>query len=208
MANGRELRRVCAYCASSAAADGAYYRAAERLGEELASAGVTIVYGGGAKGSMGALAAGALARGGRVIGILPRFMQDLECGHKGLTQLMLVENMRERKHLMLTDSDAVIALPGGCGTLEELLEAITLKRLGIYLNPIVMLNTRGFFDPLLELLRHCVRERFMNPEHEQMWTAVDEPQQVIAAIRNAPSWSEEARNFAQVEPTSPAKDSV
>ncbi|HEU5451212.1 MAG TPA: TIGR00730 family Rossman fold protein [Terriglobales bacterium] len=208
MASSRELRRVCAYCASSAAADAAYYRAAERLGEELASAGVTIVYGGGAKGSMGALASGALARGGRVIGILPRFMQDLEWGHRGLTQLMLVENMRERKHLMLTDSDAVIALPGGCGTLEELLEAITLKRLGIYLKPIVMLNTRGFFDPLLELLRHCVRERFMNPEHEQMWTAVDEPEQVIAAIRNAPAWSEEARNFAQVEPTSPAKDSV
>jgi uncharacterized protein (TIGR00730 family) len=208
MANGRELRRVCAYCASSAAADPEYYRAAERLGGELAAAGVTIVYGGGGNGSMGALASGALARGGQVIGILPRFMQDLEWGHKGLTQLMLVENMRERKHLMLTDSDAVIALPGGCGTLEELLEAITLKRLGIYLNPIVMLNTRGFFDPLLELLRHCVRERFMNPEHEQMWTAVDTPEEVIAAMRNAPAWSEEARRFAQVSPTSPGDDCV
>lgn len=202
MANtdNRTIRRVCVYCASSSAAHDDYYHAARRLGEELAAAGVTIVYGGGAKGSMGAIASGALARGGQVVGVLPRFMQELEWGHQGLTQLMLVENMRERKHLMLTDSDAVIALPGGCGTLEELMEAITLKRLGIYLNPIVLLNTRGFFDPLLELLRHCIRERFLNPQHEAMWTAVDDPAAVLPAIRNAPAWSEDARTFAAVEP--------
>ena len=127
------------------------------MGEVLATEGLEIVYGGGARGSMGALADGALSQGGRVLGILPRFMADLEWGHAGLTELELVEDMRIRKHLMLTRSQAAIALPGGSGTLEELLEAITLKRLGLYLNPILLVNTRGFFNPLLEVLGSCYR---------------------------------------------------
>ena len=110
---------------------------------------IVTVYGGGAIGSMGRLAEGVLSKGGRIVGVIPRFMQELEWDHKGLSELQVVENMRERKHIMLTDSDAAIALPGGSGTLEELLEAISLKRLGIYLNPIVLVNVRGFFDPLL-----------------------------------------------------------
>src|SRR6202012_1324112 len=118
----------------------------------LADAGLEVVYGGGARGSMGALANGALSKGGRVVGILPRFMADLEWGHSGLSELELVEDMRVRKHLMLPRSQPAIALPGGCGTLEELLEALTLTRLGLYLNPIVLVNTRGFFNPLLDLL--------------------------------------------------------
>jgi uncharacterized protein (TIGR00730 family) len=130
-------RAVCVYCASSRTSHSDYRAAAQRLGEVLATAGIEIVYGGGAVGSMGALADGALGKGGRVIGILPRFMAELEWGHRGLTELELVEDLRVRKHLMLSRSDAAIALPGGSGTLEELLEAITLKRLGLYLNPIV-----------------------------------------------------------------------
>src|SRR5499425_3530457 len=136
-------RTVCVYCASSRSSHPDYRAAARRLGEVLAGEGVGIVYGGGAVGSMGALADGALARGGRVIGILPRFMADLEWGHKGLTDLQLVEDLRTRKHMMLALSQGAIALPGGSGTLEELLEAITLKRLGLYLNPIVLVNTRS-----------------------------------------------------------------
>jgi hypothetical protein len=147
---------------------------------------------------MGALADGALGAGGRVIGILPRFMADLEWGHKGLTDLQLVEDLRTRKHVMLTLSQAAIALPGGSGTLEELLEAITLKRLGLYLNPILLVNTRGFFNPLLELLRGAVEERFMDPRHLMMWQVVDTPEQVPAALVSAPGWSADARSFAAV----------
>ena len=154
------------------------------------------MYGGGAVGSMGALADGALSRGGRVIGVLPRFMLDLEWGHKGLSELQLVEDMRTRKHVMLTRSQAAIALPGGSGTLEELLEAITLKRLGLYLNPIVLVNTRGFFDPLLGQLAQAVQERFMDERHLRMWEVVSTPDEVPEALARASGWSADARNFA------------
>jgi len=191
-------RAVCVYCASSRSAHPDYRAAARRLGEVLAAEGVGIVYGGGAVGSMGALADGALAAGGRVIGILPRFMADLEWGHKGLTDLQLVEDLRTRKHMMLTLSQAAIALPGGSGTLEELLEAITFKRLGLYLNPIVLVNTRAFFTPLIEQLERAVEERFMDQRHLLMWQVVATPEEVPAALASAPAWSADARTFAAV----------
>ena len=191
-------RAVCVYCASSRSSHPDYRAAAHRLGKVLAGAGIGIVYGGGAAGSMGALADGALEGGGRVVGILPRFMADLEWGHRGLTELELVEDLRVRKHLMLTRSDAAIALPGGSGTLEELLEAITLKRLGLYLNPIVLVNTRGFFAPLLALLEHAVEERFMDRRHLDLWQVVGEPEEVPGALERAPAWTAEARRFAAV----------
>ncbi len=191
-------RAVCVYCASSRSAHPEYREAAHQLGATLAVHGYTIVYGGGAVGSMGALADGALSRGGRVVGILPRFMAELEWGHKRLTELQLVEDMRTRKHLMLTRSRAAIALPGGCGTLEELLEAITLKRLGLYLNPIVLVDTRGFFQPLIEVLSHAVKERFMDERHLGMWQVVARPEEVPQALEAAPAWTAEARGFAAV----------
>ncbi len=189
-------KRVCVYCASSASCAPVYHAAAEELGRRLAKAGYTIVYGGGGQGSMAALANGALAESGRVEGVLPRFMSDLEWGHTGLSELHLVEDMRARKHLMLQGSDAVVALPGGSGTLEELFEAITLKRLGLYLGAIVLVNTRGFFDPLLELLGRCVEERFMSERHRMMWSVVDSPEASVAAIGRAVAWTEDARSFA------------
>jgi uncharacterized protein (TIGR00730 family) len=191
-----QSRAVCVYCASSRTAHPEYREAAFKLGEVLATQGLGIVYGGGARGSMGALADGALSKGGRVLGILPRFMADLEWGHPGLTELELVEDMRIRKHLMLTRSQAAIALPGGSGTLEELLEAITLKRLGLYLNPILLVNTRGFFNPLLEVLDHAIAEHFMDERHSQMWEVVARPEEVPEALRRAPAWGADARSFA------------
>jgi uncharacterized protein (TIGR00730 family) len=189
-------RSVCVYCASSSAAHPEYREVAFRLGEILARHGIAVVYGGGGKGSMGALADGALSRGGRVVGILPRFMADLEWGHRGVSELRLVEDMRTRKHLMLSSAEAAIALPGGCGTLEELLEAITLKRLGLYLGPILLVNTRGYFNPLLELLARAVDERFMDTRHLQMWQVVHTPEDIPGALVRAPGWSEDARGFA------------
>ena len=190
--------RICVYAASSQQTDTAYREAAFNLGRALATAGCSVVYGGGSAGSMGAIANGALAAGGEVIGILPRFMADLEWGHPGLTQLELVEDMRERKHRLLADSDAVVALPGGCGTLEELFEAITLKRLGLYFNPIVLLNTKDFYAPLQAFMQQVIGERFMNPEHAAMWSLVDAPEQVLPRIRATPKWREDAREYAVV----------
>jgi uncharacterized protein (TIGR00730 family) len=192
------MKRICVYCASSEQVAGRYLDAARELGRILAQAGVTVVYGGGRLGLMGRLAEGALAAEGKIIGVIPRFMQELEWGHGGLTELHLVEDMRERKHRMLLHSDAVIALPGGCGTLEELLEAITLKRLGLYFNPIVIINVTGFFDPLITMLERCVCEGFMGPEHARMWQVVAAPSDVIAAIKESRPWPENARDFAVV----------
>jgi uncharacterized protein (TIGR00730 family) len=191
--------RICIYAASSAHCDAQYREDAHLLGETLARAGHTLVYGGGAVGSMGALADGALGAGGEVIGIIPRFMVELEWAHANLSALELVEDMRERKHQLLTGSDAVIALPGGCGTLEELFEAITLKRLGIYHKPIVLLNTRGYWTPWAEFMqRQVIDERFMNPGHTAMWSVVDSVADVLPAIESAPEWNETARDYAVV----------
>ena len=189
---------ICVYCASSQRCDIVYHAAARRVGEVLVDSGYAIVYGGGAKGSMGAVADGALARGGTVRGILPRFMMELEWGHPKLTELSIVEDLRTRKHLMLSESQGLVALPGGCGTLEELFEALTLKRLGLYVHPIVLLNTRDYYAPLIAQLNRSVEERFMGPRHLDMWQVVAEPEEIPHALATAPPWSEAAREFAAV----------
>jgi hypothetical protein len=189
-------KRVCVYCASSNSCEAIHHQTASRLGRLLAEGGYTVVYGGGGSGSMGAMANGVLAASGQVVGVLPRFMSDLEWGHGGLSELHLVEDMRVRKHMMLQGSDAVVALPGGCGTLEELFEAITLKRLGLYYGAIVLVNTQGFFDPLVAQLGRCIQERFMGEKHAEMWTVVDSADDVIHAIESSPEWAKDARDFA------------
>ncbi len=191
-------QKVCVYCASSQICASEYHEAAFRLGCILADRGFTTVYGGGAVGSMGALADGVISRSGRIVGVLPKFMQDLEWGHKGLSELQLVEDMRTRKHLMLTESRAVVALPGGSGTLEELLEAITLKRLGLYSNPIILVNTRGYFAPLIELFSSAVHQGFMDERHLSMWQVVSNPDDVPQAIESLTSWPADARKFARL----------
>lgn len=191
-------RSICVYCASSRACDEAYHDVARSLGRLLATAGCTVIYGGGRSGSMGALADAALAAGGRIVGVIPRFMVDLEWGHDDLTELHVVEDMRTRKHEMLTRASAVVALAGGTGTLEELFEAITLKRLGLFLGPIVIVNTRGYYDALIAQLATAVAERFIDARHESMWTVVATAEDVLPAIESAASWGAEARDFAVV----------
>ncbi len=189
---------VAVYCGSSRQCDTAYLDAARRLGRSLAREKATIVYGGGAVGMMGALADGALESGGRVIGVIPHFMKELEWGHKGLSELVVVRDLHERKRRMIERANAVVALPGGCGTFEELLEAITWKRLALYLGPIVLLNTRGFFDRLVSALEYSIAERFMDARHGEMWAVVAEPEDVIPAIRRAPPWDADALKFASI----------
>ena len=190
------IRTVCVYCASSERTDPLYHDAAARLGTALAAAGIGIVYGGGSLGSMGRLADAALRAGGNVTGVLPRFMDELEWGNRSLTELRVVADMHERKRVMLELSDAVVALPGGCGTLEELFEAITWKRLGLYFGPVVLVNVNGFYDSCLALLSRCVDERFMDEKHRAMWSVVPGPEAVVEALRAAPPWNREARSFA------------
>lgn len=192
--------KICVFCASSSTCDSVYLDAARRLGRHLACHGATLVYGGGGSGGMGSLADGALEAGGAVIGIIPRFMVDLEWGHQRLTELRIVEDMRERKRQMIEDVQAIVALPGGCGTLEELFETITLKRLGQLLNPIILVNTRGFYDRVVAALDHCIAENFMHPRHREIWTVVDAPEEVLPAIQTAPRWSAENRTFAVLKP--------
>jgi uncharacterized protein (TIGR00730 family) len=191
-------RAVCVYCASSGSCDPEYHAVARRVGELLALDGRPLVYGGSRVGSMGAVADGALSRGGRVLGVLPRFLSELEISHDGLTELQLVDDMRTRKHLMLSQSEAVVALPGGCGTFEELLEAITLKRLGIFLGPIVIVNTRDFYAPLLALFDAAIRERFMDERHRAIWQVVPDPESMLDALASAPPWSAEMRRYASI----------
>lgn len=193
-----KIEKVCVYCASSRKANGVYFEDAKKLGKILAKNSITLIYGGGAVGSMGNIADGTLSENGKVIGIIPKFMADLEWAHKGLTELHIVKSMHERKHLMLDGVDAAIALPGGCGTLEELMEAITWKRLGIFIKPIIIVNTKGFFDHLIKLLEHSISEKFMSEKHGTMWSVVNNVEDVIPAIKNTPPWSKDAKSFAVV----------
>ena len=190
------VRTVCVYCASSERSPAIYLDAAARLGTQLAQAGFQIVYGGGSLGSMGRMAAAALEASGHVTGVIPKFMDELEWTNRGLTDLRVVNDMHERKRLMLELSDAVVALPGGTGTLEELFEAITWKRLGLFFGPVVLVNVNRFFDPCLELLSSCVVQGFLDQKHAAMWSVADDPESVAAAIESAPEWPRTARAFA------------
>ena len=189
---------VTVYASSSAALRAVYYNAARRTGEILASAGKSIIYGAGGNGLMGSVADGALSKNGKVYGVVPGFLQDLELTHRGLTDLKVVDDMRIRKHLMLEGSDAVVTLPGGSGTYEELFEALTMKRLGQWVGPVIIVNTEGFYDGLLKFMRHSVDECFMGRNHLNMWTVVDEPGQIIDAIESSHAWDQDALQFANV----------
>lgn len=192
------IRRVTVYASSSNALAASYYDAAARLGTVLGSAGLDIVYGGGGVGLMRAMADHALAAGAHVHGVIPHFLNTVEHGHQNLSRLEVVADMRERKHRMIADSHAVVSLPGGSGTFEELFEVLTLKRLGLFLGPVVLVNTNAYFNRFVEFLQHSVRERFMAEPHLGMWSLVDEPEQVLAALHQAPAWSSDARDFAAV----------
>lgn len=162
------IKSVCVYCASSTKIDEAYFEAAKQLGELLAEKNIRIINGAGCQGLMAAVSDSALEAGGKVTGVIPHFMVEQGWNHTGLTQTIETETMHERKNLMAEMSDAVITLPGGCGTLEELLEIITWKQLGLYLKPIVILNINGYFNSLIEMLEKAIEQNFMRPEHEKL----------------------------------------
>ncbi|GAT31621.1 hypothetical protein TSACC_215 [Terrimicrobium sacchariphilum] len=168
------MTSLCVYCGSSFGISDAYAAAATELGTLCAQRGITIVYGGGGVGLMGLLADAALAAGGKVIGVIPYAMVAEERGHRGLTELIPVNTMHERKARMAELADAFVALPGGIGTLEEVIEAYTWLQLGLQIKPVALLNVGGFYDPLVSFLDHACGEGFLSPSHRDMLIAETE----------------------------------
>jgi uncharacterized protein (TIGR00730 family) len=158
------MKALCVYCGSSPGATPLYAEAACALAMELVNDNITLVYGGGNIGLMGAIADEVLRLGGEVTGVIPKALLDKEVGHTGLTRLHIVKDMHERKAMMAELSDGFIAMPGGIGTLEELFEVLTWSQLGLHEKPIGLLNTLGFYDGLTQFIRHLVTERFLRPE--------------------------------------------
>ena len=193
-----QIQNVCVYSASSTKITPAYFATAEELGRLLAIRGINLINGAGSIGLMAATSNAALAAGGTVTGVIPRFMVEQGWNHTGLTRLVETETMHERKQLMAEMSDGVIALPGGCGTMEELLEIITWKQLGLYLKPIVILNVNGFYNPLLEMLQQAIDENFMRREHGSIWQVATTAEEAIELLYTTPWWNTEVRKFAAI----------
>ncbi len=193
-----KINSVCVYSASSTKIDPVYFDAAHDLGTLLGRQHIRLINGAGNMGLMSAVSDAVLAAGGEVTGVIPRFMVEQKWHHTGLTKLVEVENMHERKKLMADLSDAVIALPGGCGTLEELLEIITWKQLGLYLNPVVILNVKGYFDPLLAMLQRAVEENFMRTQHGSIWHVAKTVREAVELVHTVPLWDVSIRKFAAI----------
>lgn len=194
----KNIQSIAVYCASSNKLRPSFVEAAERLGSLIAAEGMRLVYGDGGIGLMAAVARGALNNGGEVIGVIPQFMVDQGWNNPSSTQTIVTQTMHERKATICDISDAMVALPGGIGTFEELLECLTWKQLGLHHNPVVILNTDGYYDKLLECIDRMVDEQMMRPIHKEMFVVVSEPEEVLPAIMNAPDWDPSTRRLAAI----------
>lgn len=178
------IHNVGVYCASSSKAAKVYFDAASELGRLFGEKGWTCINGAGNTGLMAEASNAVMRHGGKVVGIIPKFMVDNGWCHSSLTELIVVESMHERKQMIAQKSDAVVALPGGVGTFEELLEMITWKQLGLFAHPIVILNTDGYYNPLLEMFDVAVNKKFMGEADLNLWFVADSPEQVIEILSN------------------------
>lgn len=183
-----KINQVCVYCASSTKIDPKYFDATRIIANQLVDHNIKVIYGGGSVGLMGTLADTILERDGAIKGIIPEFMKNVEWDHKGVSEMEIVNTMHERKNNFLINTDAIITLPGGCGTFEELLEAITLKRLGIIAIPIIIVNIDGYYDPLLEMLNKAISEQFMSILHNEIWTVITDPLEIVSTLKNSKTW--------------------
>lgn len=189
---------VCIFAASSSRIDSEYVAVAATLGSLLAHEGIDVVFGGGGIGLMGKLADAVLENGGKITGVIPAFMKEEGWGHNELTDMIITPDMSERKKKMFSMSDAVVALPGGIGTLEELTEAITLKQLSLFDGPIIILNTNGYYDSLLKFIDHMISNNFMRFEHKGIWETANTPEEVLTALNNKERGNEEWRKIAKI----------
>ena len=181
--------QVCVYCASSAKIDPMYFDATAKLAKYFVQQEVSVVFGGGSSGLMGQLADTVLAYGGKIKGIMPQFMNEVEWGHPGVSDFTYTESMHERKAKFLEGTDALVALPGGVGPFEELFEVITLKKLGQFTKPIVVLNTKNYFEPFRALMQHASDEGFMGSEYLDSFIIVNDPSEVLPAINQMTDWT-------------------
>jgi uncharacterized protein (TIGR00730 family) len=193
------IRSICVYCGSSPGTDPIYVEVARTFGQILADKGITLVYGGGSRGLMGALARSVHERGGRVIGIIPDFLKLRERMFTGAQEIVVTRDMHERKQLMFERADAFVALPGGIGTLEELVEQLTWSQLGRHRKPILIANINAFWEPLIELLAHMKRSGFIHSDLTIDYQVVDRTEDIVPAIEAAA-----ARARAAAEPVSEA----
>ena len=182
-----KIRALCVYCGSSSQVRDSHLRAARELGALAARANVEIVYGGGRVGLMGALAEGALAAGGRVVGIIPQHLEDLEVGHRGASEYLVVDSMHARKQLMAERSDAFCALPGGLGTLDETFEIVTWRQLKLHDKPVIVVNIDGYWDPLLRLVEHQTAEGYLRGGSAGLFQVVERVEQVLEVASAAPA---------------------
>ncbi|MEX0986714.1 MAG: TIGR00730 family Rossman fold protein [Bacteroidales bacterium] len=192
-------KKVCVFAASSPGIHQDYLDAGREMAKILVRHNYAMNFGAGSVGIMGAMADEMLAMKSTVNGIIPGFMEKMGWTHPGLLNVQVVETMHERKLLMMKDVDAIISMPGGVGTLEELLEAITLKQLGQFLKPIVILNTNNFYEPLLRQFEEMIRQNFMRPLHGKIWQVAEKPSEVLELIENEPDWDPLTIKFAAVE---------
>lgn len=191
-----EIKRICVYCASSTQISEEYFKAAKEVGRLIALNGMELVNGAGNMGLMAASADGCMEAGGKAIGIIPTFMVRENWCHQGMTEIIETTDMHVRQEMMAEMSDAALVLPGGCGTFAELMELITWKQLGIYLKPIVILNTNGYFNPILEMLQKAADQNFMRQQHTGIWRVANTPAEAIEFIQNTPLWDTAVRRFA------------
>lgn len=194
----KKLLSVAVYCSSSNKVRTSYMNAAEQLGRILAEAGIRLVYGDGGIGLMAAVAKGALDAGGEVLGVIPQFMVDQGWNNPRSSQTIITQTMHERKSTICEVSDAMVALPGGIGTFEELLECLTWKQLGLHSCPVVILNTDGYFDRLIACLDYMVEEQMMRPIHRKMFSVVNTPEEVLPALISAEEWDPNTRRLASI----------
>jgi uncharacterized protein (TIGR00730 family) len=189
---------ICVFASSSSRIDSEYATAASHLGKLLAHAGLDVVYGGGGIGLMGKLADAVIENGGRITGVIPSFMKDEGWDHRTVSEMIITTDMGERKKKMFSLADAVIALPGGVGTLEELTEAMTLKQLGLYNGPIIILNTLGFYKSFIEFLEHMVSGNFLRYEHKGMWEIAGSVEEVMDLLAKKNNWHNDPRSIARI----------
>jgi uncharacterized protein (TIGR00730 family) len=194
----KDIKSIAVYCASSNKVRASFVEAAETLGAIFASHGIRLVYGDGGIGLMAAVAKGVLDAGGEAIGVIPRFMVEQGWNNPRSTETIVTETMHERKATICNISDAMVALPGGIGTFEELLECLTWKQLGLHNNPVVILNTDGYYDRLLSCIDLMVEEQMMRPIHKDMYVVVSTPEEVLPAILGGPEWDPSTRRLAAI----------
>lgn len=189
---------ICVFASSSSRIDNKYAIAASNLGLLLAKTNMDVVYGGGGIGLMGKLADAVLENGGRITGVIPSFMKDEGWDHSEVKEMILTADMGERKKKMFAMADAIIALPGGVGTLEELTEAITLKQLGLFRGPIIILNTLNFYKSLIDFLEHMISGNFLRYEHKGIWEIADTPEDAITLLLKKQDWLHDPRSIARI----------